>query len=59
MTGSAHCLLAPWWAPRVGRDELRARQVSARGGELWLRLAGDRVGVAGHAVTVLEGSLLA
>jgi PhzF family phenazine biosynthesis protein len=57
VTGSAHCLLAPWWAPRVGRDELRARQVSARGGDLHVRLAGDRVFVAGHAVTVLTGTL--
>ena len=57
VTGSAHCLLAPWWAPRLGRDELRARQVSARGGDLHLRLAGDRVSVAGHAVTVLTGTL--
>lgn len=57
VTGSAHCILAPWWAPRVGRDRLRARQVSARGGDLHVRLDGDRVAVGGHAVTVLTGTL--
>ncbi|MCU1372834.1 MAG: hypothetical protein JWO68_120 [Actinomycetia bacterium] len=57
VTGSAHCLLAPWWAPRLGRDELRCRQVSARGGDLHVRLEGDRVSVGGHAVTVLHGEL--
>jgi predicted PhzF superfamily epimerase YddE/YHI9 len=59
VTGSAHCLLAPWWAPRLGRNELRASQVSARGGDLHVRLDGDRVAVGGHAVTVLHGELTA
>lgn len=59
VTGSAHCLLAPWWAPRLGRDRLRAAQVSARGGDLHVRLEGDRTIVAGRAVTVLRGELLA
>jgi predicted PhzF superfamily epimerase YddE/YHI9 len=59
VTGSAHCILAPWWAARLGRDEVRARQVSARGGDLHVRLAGDRVVVAGQAVTVLAGELVA
>ncbi|MCU1381100.1 MAG: yddE [Acidimicrobiales bacterium] len=59
VTGSAHCILAPWWAPRLGRNEIRARQVSARGGDLHVRLDGDRVSVAGNAVTVLEGELIA
>jgi PhzF family phenazine biosynthesis protein len=59
VTGSAHCALAPWWASKLGVDELRARQVSRRGGELRLRLVGsERVVVAGQAVTVLEGRLL-
>ena len=58
VTGAAHCILAPWWAPRLGRDELRAVQVSARGGELHLTLAGSRVLVGGQAVTVLRGELL-
>ena len=58
VTGSAHCLLATWWAPRLG-PSLRARQASVRGGELDVRLDGDRVLLAGHAVTVLRGELLA
>lgn len=58
VTGAAHCLLAPWWSPRAGKEELVARQLSARGGTLWLRLTGDRVAVTGHAVTVLRGELL-
>ena len=59
VTGAAHCILAPWWAPRLGRDDLRAAQVSARGGDLHVRLAGDRVEVAGTAVTVFRGELTA
>ena len=46
-TGSAHCLLGPWWAARLGRDVLRARQASERGGALTLRLRGERVLLAG------------
>ena len=58
VTGSAHCALAPWWAPRVG-NRFRAWQASARGGALTVELAGDRVLVGGRAVTVLRGELLA
>lgn len=58
VTGAAHCILAPWWAPRLDRDELRAAQVSARGGDLLVRLEGGRVRVAGNAVTVFRGELL-
>lgn len=57
VTGSAHCTLTPYWAGRLGLDVLRARQVSERGGELRCTLAGDRVRIAGHAVTYLEGRL--
>jgi PhzF family phenazine biosynthesis protein len=57
VTGSAHCTLAPYWAKRLGRRGLRARQVSRRGGELTLALRGPRVGIAGRAVVVLEGKL--
>lgn len=57
VTGSAHCSLTPFWAKRLGKASLRARQVSARGGELWCTLAGDRVRLAGEAVLVLIGSL--
>jgi predicted PhzF superfamily epimerase YddE/YHI9 len=57
VTGSAHCTLTPYWAERLGKTRLHARQVSARGGELWCELRGDRVGIAGHAVTYLRGEL--
>jgi PhzF family phenazine biosynthesis protein len=57
VTGSAHCVLTPYWAARLGKDRLFARQVSRRGGELWCTLAGDRVHIAGHAVTYLRGRL--
>jgi PhzF family phenazine biosynthesis protein len=57
VTGSAHCALAPYWARKLERDTLTAFQASRRGGTLWLRVAGDRVKIAGHAVTVLSGEL--
>lgn len=57
VTGSAHCALAPYWAARLGKTRLHARQVSARGGELWCELRGNRVGIAGRAVTYLRGTL--
>jgi predicted PhzF superfamily epimerase YddE/YHI9 len=57
VTGSAHCITGPWWAERLGITELRAHQVSARGGRLGVRLEGDRVELTGRAVTVLDGTL--
>jgi predicted PhzF superfamily epimerase YddE/YHI9 len=57
VTGSAHCALAPYWGDRLGRDRLEALQVSRRGGHLKLSWSGDRVGIAGRAVTVLTGEL--
>jgi PhzF family phenazine biosynthesis protein len=59
VTGSAHAGLAPYWGAKLGRGELRARQASARGGVLRLRLRGDRVGIAGQAVTVMRSELFA
>ncbi|SDQ92437.1 phenazine biosynthesis protein PhzF family [Actinopolyspora saharensis] len=59
VTGSAHCALAPWWADRIGRTELFAEQASPRGGFVRMSLRGDRVALAGHAVTVLGGELSA
>ncbi len=47
----------PYWAARLGKERLFARQMSARGGELWCAMRGARVGIAGHAVTVIEGRL--
>jgi PhzF family phenazine biosynthesis protein len=58
VTGSAHCMLAPYWAAKLGKTEMRAYQASARGGEVNVRAKGDRVGLAGRAVTVLRGSLI-
>jgi PhzF family phenazine biosynthesis protein len=57
VTGSAHCTLVPYWANRLGKTRLHARQVSARGGELWCELAGDRVFLSGRAVRYLEGTV--
>jgi PhzF family phenazine biosynthesis protein len=57
VTGSAHCTLAPYWCDRLGRTELTGYQASARGGTVHVRLAGDRVILMGHAVTVLGGEL--
>jgi len=58
VTGSAHCLLTPYWHQRLGRTEFIARQLSARGGLLRLSLDGDRVRISGQAVTVVRGELL-
>jgi PhzF family phenazine biosynthesis protein len=57
VTGSAHCALAPFWAARLGRDEMIGFQCSARGGLVRVRLAGDRVVLGGQAVTVIRGEL--
>lgn len=57
VTGSAHCLLGPYWSSQLDREELRAYQASARGGALDLRLRGDRIHIGGQAVTVAEGVL--
>ena len=57
VTGAAHCVLIPYWAARLGRNELRAYQCSARGGELQCRLEGRRVRIAGHATLVARGEL--
>lgn len=58
VTGSAHCVLAPFWCGRLGRNELVGYQASARGGTVGVRLAGQRVMIAGRAVTVLRGEML-
>jgi len=58
VTGSAHCTLTPYWTGRLGRAKLHARQLSARGGELWCELAGDRVRLAGHATLYLRGEIV-
>jgi PhzF family phenazine biosynthesis protein len=55
VTGSAHCCLGPFWATRLGRDELTGFQASARGGVVRVRVRDDRVLLAGQAVTVMRG----
>jgi PhzF family phenazine biosynthesis protein len=57
VTGSVHCALAPYWAERLGKTHLHARQVSQRGGELWCEIAGERVILKGNAVVAMEGVL--
>jgi predicted PhzF superfamily epimerase YddE/YHI9 len=57
VTGSAHCELAPYWAQRLGRKRLRARQLSSRGGEVHCQVSGDRVILSGRAVTFMEGEI--
>lgn len=59
VTGSAHCVLTPYWAARLGKTPLAAKQISRRGGELLCGLAGDRVTIAGRAVSYLEGHISA
>ena len=59
VTGSAHCALTPYWAKKLGKNELSAYQAAARGGRLKCTLAGDRVKLAGSAITVLRGELSA
>lgn len=57
VTGSAHCVLTPFWAKRLGKTELVARQVSARGGTLFVEHKGERVLIGGHVQPFVEGLL--
>ena len=57
VTGSAHCTLTPYWSKRLGKTKMHARQISERGGELWVEDRGERVSIAGKAVLYLEGSI--
>jgi PhzF family phenazine biosynthesis protein len=57
VTGSAHTTLIPFWANRLNKTELSALQLSARGGQLWCTLSGNRVLIAGKAVTYLRGEI--
>jgi predicted PhzF superfamily epimerase YddE/YHI9 len=59
VTGSAHCALTPYWAKKLGKDQMTAFQASPRGGVVRVRLAGDRVKLGGRAVTILRGELVA
>jgi predicted PhzF superfamily epimerase YddE/YHI9 len=57
VTGSAHCTLVPYWAKRLGKMQLEARQLSRRGGALHCALQGDRVNIGGRAVVYLDGQI--
>jgi PhzF family phenazine biosynthesis protein len=57
VTGSAHCFLGPYWAKRLGKKSFLAYQASQRGGEIRVRLEGDRVFLGGQAVTIFRGEL--
>ena len=58
VTGSAHTTLTPYWAERLGKQELLARQISRRGGEVKCTMLGERVALAGKAVTYMVGEIL-
>ncbi len=58
VTGSAHCVLGPYWGERLGKENMTAYQASERGGVVRVTLAGERVRLGGKAVTVMEGTLL-
>lgn len=58
VTGSAHCELAPYWANRLGKNTLSARQVSKRGGNLMCEVFGDRVLLSGSAITFMEAEIV-
>ncbi len=57
VTGSAHCCLSPYWASRLGKDELVGYQASSRGGYVVTKLMGDRVLLRGQAVTIFRGEI--
>lgn len=58
VTGSAHSMLIPYWADKLNKTQMLARQVSARGGDLRCQLVGDRVRIGGQATTYLIGKVL-
>lgn len=58
VTGSAHCVLTPFWAKRLGKSALVARQLSRRGGTLWLENQGERVLIGGRVRPFVQGQLL-
>jgi predicted PhzF superfamily epimerase YddE/YHI9 len=57
VTGSSHCTLVPYWAARLGKNRLTAKQLSARGGDLQCELRGERVVIAGQVVEYLRGEI--
>ena len=57
VTGSAHCVLTPYWSKRLGKIQLKARQISKRGGEIRCELREDRVRLRGHTVFYMKGEI--
>ena len=57
VTGSTHCCLTPYWAQKLGRARLNAKQISPRGGDLACELSGGRVFITGSAVTFMQGTI--
>ena len=57
VTGSAHCTIIPYWADVLGKPDIHAKQVSQRGGDLYCRLEGERVSIAGDAALYLTGRI--
>jgi PhzF family phenazine biosynthesis protein len=57
VTGSAHCTIAPYWAERLRKTTIRAQQASARGGELFCEMQGERVAIAGYCAFYMEGNI--
>ncbi|RYD93326.1 MAG: PhzF family phenazine biosynthesis protein, partial [Sphingobacteriales bacterium] len=57
VTGSAHCNVVPFWAQKLGTNKLHCRQLSARGGDLWCSLEGDRVLMSGKCALFLQGEI--
>ena len=58
VTGSAHCLLGPYWAAKLGKSDLNAYQASARGGSLYLKLEGNRIKISGSATIIFKTNLV-
>jgi predicted PhzF superfamily epimerase YddE/YHI9 len=58
VTGSAHCTLVPYWAARLGKTRLSARQISRRGGDLACELVSDRVRMGGRTVLHMRGEIV-
>lgn len=56
-TGSAHCILTPYWSRRLDKLSLRARQISKRGAELWCEDRGERIGISGRAALYMKGEI--
>lgn len=58
VTGSAHCVSAPYWSEKLDKTDLFAQQISARGGDLWLTVQADRLFISGHAIEMMRGTFL-